>query len=138
MIKTFVPKSSTVVRKWQIIDAQKDTVGRIATKVAEWLMGKHKAAFARHVDCGDQVVVINMDSAKFTGKKEEQKVYARHSGYPGGMRKTTVAQQRVKDSSEIMIHAVSGMLPKNKLHDLMLKRLHIYPTSVHPYGQHFK
>lgn len=137
-MKTFVPKSSTVVRKWQIIDASKDTVGRVATKVAEWLMGKHKPAFSRNVDCGDQVVVINMDAAKFTGKKEDQKLYARHSGYPGGMRKTTVAQQRIKDSSEIMIHAVSGMLPKNKLHDLMLKRLHIYPTGEHPYGQHFK
>ncbi len=137
-MKTFTPKSSTVVRGWQIVDAKETVVGRVATKAAEWLMGKHKPAFARHVDCGDHVIVINMKFAKFTGKKEDQKLYARHSGFPGGMRKTTVAQQRVKDVSQIMIHAVSGMLPKNKLHDLMLKRLHIYPTNEHPYGQHFK
>jgi large subunit ribosomal protein L13 len=137
-MKTFNPTSSTVIRKWQVVDAQNNSVGRVATKVAEWLMGKHKPEFARHVDCGDHVVVINMGLAKFTGKKEEQKLYAKHSGYPGGMHKTTVAQQKIKDSSQIMIHAVSGMLPKNKLRDLMLKRLHIYATDQHPYGQHFK
>jgi large subunit ribosomal protein L13 len=100
-------------------------------------MGKHKTDFARHLDMADHVVVVNAAKVTVTGRKSDQKLYRRHSGYPGGFKVTTYAQQMAKKPEDIIRHAVSGMLPKNKLQDRLLKHLHIFTSSEHPYSQHF-
>ena len=137
-MKTFSPKTADVTHAWHLVDATGQVIGRLATKIAILVMGKHKPTFARHIDSGDHVVVVNAVKIRATGSKELQKVYHRHSGYPGGMRETTLEKMRATKPEEIVIHAVSGMLPKNKLRDVMLKKLHVYAEEVHPYGQHFK
>lgn len=133
-MKTYSPKSSEIQRQWQLVDAAGLSLGRLATRITIWLTGKHKATFASHLDMGDNVVVINAAKIVVTGNKAQTKVYYRHSGYPGGLKVTSFAQAKPED---IIKHAVSGMLPKNKLRDPRLLRLHIYPSEIHPYGQHF-
>lgn len=135
---TLTPKPAEVHRSWHLIDAKGQVLGRLATQASIWLMGKHKTNFARHVDLGDHVVVVNAAAVTATGRKETQKLYHRHSGYPGGMVVTTLKQMRDRHPERIIEHAISGMLPDNKLKDHMLSHLHIYPGSEHPYGQHFK
>jgi len=137
-MKTFAPKSSQITRSWHLIDAKDAVLGRLATHAASLLMGKSKTSFSRHLDMADHVVVINASSVKVTGRKETQKLYRRHSGYPGGMTVFPLSYVRQHHPDRIIVHAISGMLPKNKLQDRLLKHLHVYPGSEHPYVKHFK
>lgn len=139
MKKTTQPtKTSDIVRGWKLVDVKDKTLGREAGEIAKMLIGKSKPYFTRNLDCGDYVVVLNAKSVKLTGKKETDKVYTRYSGYPGGLRRTTVEEMRVKKPEEIIRHAVSGMLPKNKLRASMLKRLYVFAGSEHTHQDHFK
>jgi large subunit ribosomal protein L13 len=138
MNKTHTPKPADVTRTWHLLDAKGQVLGRLATQVAVFIMGKNKPDFARHIDMGDHVVVINASEIVVTGRKAEQKNYHRHSGYPGGMKVTTYRVMHETKPEEIILHAVDGMIPRNKLHDKMLKHLHIYPGAEHPYTKQFK
>jgi large subunit ribosomal protein L13 len=135
---TVVPTPATLNRAWHLIDAQGQVLGRVATEAAVKLMGKNKTDFARHLDMGDHVVILNAEQIAVTGSKESQKLYHRHSGYPGGFRKTTLTQLRASKPTEILHHAISGMLPDNKLKASMLRRLHLIIGSTNPYAGHFK
>lgn len=132
--RTFSAKPSDITRRWFIVDASSAPVGRIATKVAQVLIGKGKAEYTPHVDCGDFVVVTNAEKAVFTGNKEADKVYYRHTGYPGGIKQRTVAEQRVLDATKLIENAVYGMLPDNKLRDGRMKRLKVYDDAEHGHG----
>ena len=130
-MKTYSAKPTEVSRKWYVIDAAEAPVGRIATKIATLLTGKEKPMFTPHIDCGDFVVVINTDKAVFTGLKEENKTYYRHTGYPGGIKERTVKMQREMDSTALIEKAVYGMLPVNKLRADRMKRLKLYAGAEH-------
>lgn len=121
-------------RKWFVVDADGETVGRLATRVAHVLRGKHKPAYTPHVDCGDNVVIVNADKVVFKGNKETQKVYLRHSGYPGGQKATTPERVRATHPERILEHAVKGMLPKTKLGRAMYRKLYVYAGTEHPHG----
>ena len=123
--KTRVTKAKEIKREWHLIDAQGQILGRMAVNIAALLMGKNKLSFVPYLDCGDYVVVINAAKVEVSGRKAEDKLYYRHSGYPGGFKKVPFSQQMAKDPTQIIRHAVEGMLPKNKLRDLMIKRLKI-------------
>jgi|SRR3989344_5461071 len=138
MKKTFSPKTAEILRAWHLLDAQNQTLGRLSTKIAKLLMGKDKPTFARHIDSGDQVVVINAEKIKFSGTKEIGKRYHSHSGYKGGVKKLSVSQVRQTHPERLLEHAVNGMLPKNKLRDKMMTRLHLIIGDVNPYEQYFK
>ena len=137
-MKTHSPKAKEIKREWHLIDAQVKILGRLATQIAQLLMGKNKPYFTRHLDCGDYVVVVNAKEVKVTGKKEKQKIYYHHSGYPGGLKETPLWMLREKHPERIIIHAVSGMLPKNKLRARMLERLKVQVEEEHPYEDKFK
>lgn len=128
-------KQKQIQRTWHLVDVSDKVIGREATSIANLLRGKNKSYFVSHMDCGDYVVVINAKSVKSTGKKEDQKVYTRYSGYPGGLRKETLSQLRARKPEDIIRNAVSGMLPKNKLRDQWLSRLYIYADERHPYAK---
>lgn len=130
-------KQSELKRTWHLIDVRGKVIGRVATQIAELLMGKNKPYFVRNLECGDYVVVINAKEVKATGKKEKQKVYTRYSGYPGGLRRETLGEMRIRKPEEIIRHAVSGMLPHNRLHDRMLKRLFVFSGEEHTYHNKF-
>lgn len=132
-MKTYSPKPSQVDHEWFIIDAQEQTLGRLATVAATYLQGKHKPLFSAHLDCGDNVIVINAARVKVTGNKLEDKKYYHHSGYPGGIKETSLAELIKKNPNEVIRHAVAGMLPKNRLQDDRLARLKIYATDEHPH-----
>lgn len=132
-MKTFSLKSKGITRKWYLIDAAEAPMGRIATKVAGLLIGKHKATQTPHMDGGDFIVVINSDKLLVTGNKTLDKLYSRHSGYPGGLRQKPLKDLMTENSAEIIKHAVRGMLPDNKLRKGRLNRLKIYPDSEHPH-----
>jgi large subunit ribosomal protein L13 len=132
-MKTYSPKAKDIEREWQVIDATDKTLGRIATQVANLLMGKHKPLYASHIDTGDYVVVINAAKVKVTGKKTEQNVYYRHSGYPGGLKSQRLEELFSKDPARVMELAVKGMLPHNRLGRAMLKKLKVYPGNEHPH-----
>lgn len=138
MNKTYAPSSTNFSRDWHLYDAKGQILGRLATQIAQDLMGKNRTDFARNMEMGDHVVVINASEVAVTGRKELQKLYHRHSGYPGGMKVLTLEQQRARKSEDIIIHAVSGMLPHNRLHDKMLTHLHVFPGSEHAYEKQFK
>lgn len=138
MKQTKPTKISEVKREWQLIDLDGKILGRIATDIAKLLMGKHKANFVRNLDMGDNVVVINAKKVKVTGNKEKLKTYYRHSGYPGGFKAETLADLRKRNPQDIIIKAVSGMLPQNRLKDKMLKRLFVFAESEHSYADKFK
>lgn len=127
-----------IKRSWHLIDVNEMILGRVSSEIAQLLMGKGKPNFVRNLDCGDYVVVINAKTIKTTGNKEEQKNYYRHSGYPGGFKKETLKELRVRKPEEIIKHAVKGMLPQNKLRDRMLTRLLIFAGEEHEYGDKFK
>ncbi len=129
--KTFSAKPSDVTRKWYVIDASETTLGRLSTQVATLLTGKGKPQFTAHIDCGDNVIVINADQLVVTGGKMEKKMYYRYSGYPGGLREDTLKDVMAKDSSRAIHEAVRGMLPVNKLRDARLARLKIYADENH-------
>src|SRR3972149_11996280 len=137
MLMTRPTKVSEIKRDWHLIDVKGKILGRIATDIAKLLMGKGKPYFAKNLDCGDYVVVINAKDVQVTGKKETDKVYTRYSGYPSGLRKITVKELRERKPEEIIRHAVSGMLPKNKLRASMLKRLYVFSGEQHPYENKF-
>lgn len=130
--------SKDITRSWHIIDAKGQILGRSSTRIAELLMGKSKPYFAKNMDCGDYVVVINSETVKVTGKKEKEKTYDSYSGYPGGRKVLRLEELRARKPQEIIRQAVSGMLPKNKLRAKMLERLFIYKGETHPYGNKFK
>ena len=132
--KTEVAKPSTVERKWHIIDAEGLVVGRMCTKIASVLRGKHKTDFTPHFDNGDYVVVINADKVRFTGLKMDQKTYLRHTGYPGGQRATKAKELMAKKPIAIVETAVKGMLPKTKLGRAQYKKLFVYAGAEHPHA----
>lgn len=134
MFKTYSAKPKEVERQWYLVDAKEQTLGRLATQIATYLSGKHKPTFTAHIDCGDNVIVINAAKLKVTGNKLESKVYYRHSGYPGGITETTLAEQITKDPTRVIIGAVKGMLPKNRLQADRLTRLKVYATAEHPHA----
>jgi large subunit ribosomal protein L13 len=131
--KTVSANRATVNKEWVIVDAQNEIVGRLCAKIAMVLRGKHKPSYTPHVDCGDNVVVINADKIRFTGNKRAKKEYVRHTGYPGGQRVTTAAQLLQKKPISIVEIAVKGMLPKNKLGAALFRNLHVYAGSEHPH-----
>lgn len=137
-MKTKVTKKSEIKRAWYLVDAKNEVLGRLANKIASLLMGKNKPYFTGNLDCGDYVVIVNAEKIEVTGKKSEQKKYYRHSGYPGGFRTTTFSEQMKKDPRKVITHAVSGMLPKNKLRDERLKRLKLFIGDKHPYVDKIK
>ncbi len=123
-------------RKWHLIDASKENLGRVATRIAMLLQGKHKTGFVKHIDGGDYVVVVNSEQVKVTGNKEEAKIYDRYSGYPGGRKEISLKDLRIKKPMTIIYQAVHGMLPKNKLRSKMLTRLKIVVGDNNPYQSH--
>ncbi|HET9173674.1 MAG TPA: 50S ribosomal protein L13 [Candidatus Saccharimonadales bacterium] len=131
MMKTFSAKPSDVNRLWYVVDASEISLGRVATQVATLLTGKGKPQFTQHIDTGDYVIVINAQDLKVTGNKVDKKIYYRHSNFPGGLKERTLREQMEKDPSEVVIHAVRGMLPVNKLRDGRLARLKVYAGSEH-------
>lgn len=130
-MKTFSPKQADIQRKWYLIDAEDQILGRLATQIANLLRGKDKVTFSPHMDLGDYVVVINTEKIKLTGRKEYLKKYYTHSGYPGALKEITVEKLRVKNPTEILYLAVKGMLPKNKLRDQMLSKLKLFKGNEH-------
>ena len=132
-MKTYSVKAKEIQRDWHVIDASDKVLGKIATEAAGLLMGKKKAMFTRNMDTGDYVVITNASKIKVTGKKLEQKMYYRHSGYPGGFRAVPLGDM-LKNKPEMVIeHAVKGMLPQNKLGDAMIKKLKVYAGADHPH-----
>ena len=132
-MKTFIPKKDEIVRKWYLIDADGKILGRMATRIARILSGKDKPIYTPHLDTGDFVVVINARKVRVTGEKYTQKIYYHHSGYPGGLKKRTFEELMKKKPEEIILRAVKGMLPKNRLGRKMLKKLKVYPDADHPH-----
>lgn len=122
-----------ITRSWHLIDAKNAVLGRVATEAAKILMGKHKPQYVPYLDLGDMVVVINAAKVKVTGKKETQKKYTRHSGYPGGLRVESLAQVRQTKPETIITHAITGMLPKSKLGRQMVKKLHVFAGREQPF-----
>ncbi|MBN1963716.1 MAG: 50S ribosomal protein L13 [Anaerolineae bacterium] len=133
-VKTYVTKPDEVEREWWVVDAKGQTLGRLAAKIAPILKGKHKPTFAPNVDTGDYVIVINAERIHVTGNKLEEKMYHRHSGYPGGLTSTTLRQMLAKHPERVLQFAVKGMLPKNVLGRQMLKKLKIYAGDSHPHA----
>ena len=132
-MKTFSAKPYEVERTWFELDAQGQTLGRLATRVASILRGKHKPIYTPHVDCGDYVIVVNADKINVTGQKLDQKIYYRHSGYPGGLKQITLRRQLENHPERVIESAVRGMLPKNRLGRKMFKKLKVYAGPDHPH-----
>jgi len=130
---TISAKKSEIERAWYIVDAENKVLGRLATQIATILRGKHKPLFTPHVDTGDFVVVINAEKIHLTGNKLENKMYYRHSGYPGGIRAQSAGELLEKKPETVIKHAVRGMLPKNKLGREQFKKLKVYPGKEHPH-----
>ena len=133
-MKSFVAKPADIERKWYVIDADGQTLGRLATQVAMILRGKHKPLFTPHVDCGDNVIVINAAKVVLTGKKLEQKKYYRYSGYVGGLKETTARDMLDKKPEKVVYEAVKGMMPKNALGRDMLTKLRVYADAEHAHA----
>ncbi len=138
MLKTYSTKPSDIKREWHIFDASDQILGRLATQIASLLMGKHKPIFCRHLDIGDFVVVINAEKVRFTGNKAKQKLYYRHSGYPGGFKSTSLEKMMQTHPTRVIEHAVKGMLPHNRLEAKMMKRLRVFVGDTHPYQGQIK
>ena len=134
MNRTYSAKPSDVERKWYIIDASDNTLGRISTQAAKLLTGKDKPMFTKHIDCGDYVVVTNAGNLKVSGNKLKDKKYYHHSQHPGGLNTRTLGEQLNKDPAKVIAHSIRGMLPDNKLLDSRLKRLKIYSGSEHKHA----
>ena len=133
-MKTYNLKTADAKQEWYIIDAKDQVLGRLATKIARLLIGKDKPNYTRHVVSGDVVVVINSAKVKVTGQKLTDKIYYRHTGYPGGIREINLRDQLEKNPNKVIEHAVEGMLPKNKLQAVMLKNLKVYSGNEHPHA----
>ena len=139
MNKTTQPtKLGDIKRVWHLVDAKDQVLGRVSTKIAGLLMGKSKPYFAKNMDCGDYVVVINAKDVKVTGLKATKKTYYRHSGYPGGFKAETFQELNTRKPEDVIMHAVKGMLPQNKLRDSMLTRLRVFEGEAHTYEDKLK
>lgn len=132
-MKSYIAKPADIERKWYVIDAEGKTLGKLAVEAAMILRGKKKPIYTPHIDTGDYVVVINAEKVAVTGKKETDKIYKRHSGYPGGLKETSLGEMREKKPEEIIMHAVKGMMPKGKLGRQMFKKLKVYAGPEHPH-----
>lgn len=130
-MKTFMLKKEDVKRNWYLIDAEDKTLGRVASKAAHILRGKHKATFTPHIDCGDNIIIINTNKINLTGDKLDKKMYYNHSGYPGGLRTRAAKEMKQNYSVEMVEKAVKGMLPKGRLGRQMFKKLFVYEGSEH-------
>ena len=131
--KTYSAKPGDVEPVWHVVDAENVVVGRLAARVASVLRGKHRPEFTPHADLGDHVVIVNADKVRFTGKKETDKQYYRHSGYPGGIRSRTPKELRAAHPERILENAVKGMLPRTKLGRQLYRKLHVYAGADHPH-----
>lgn len=132
--KTFTPKPGDLSHDWFVVDAADVPLGRLASNVAQLLRGKHKPTFAPHVDGGDYVIVVNAEKVAVTGRKEDEKIYYRHSGYPGGLRASSLREMREKYPDRVITNAVKGMLPKNRLGRQILSKLKVYAGPDHPHA----
>jgi large subunit ribosomal protein L13 len=132
-MKTFNAKASEIEQRWYVVDAEGQTLGRLATRIADTLRGKRKPEYTPHIDTGDFVVVVNAEKIAVTGKKREEKLYYRHSGYPGGLRVRTLAEQLDRQPAEVLRKAVKGMLPRNRLARRQITKLKIYAGPEHPH-----
>ena len=133
-MKTFMASPETIERKWYVVDATGQTLGRMASEIAKVLRGKNKPEFTPHEDTGDYVIVVNAEKVSFTGRKLDQKIYYNHSEYVGGMRETTLREMLQKKPEKVVELAVKGMLPKGPLGRSMLKKLHVYAGAEHPHA----
>jgi large subunit ribosomal protein L13 len=133
-MKTYSAKPKEIEQRWYLVDAEGQTLGRLATRIADTLRGKLKPEYTPHIDTGDFVVVVNAEKIAVTGKKREDKIYYRHSGYPGGLRQRTLAEQLERRPTEVLRKAVKGMLPRNRLARRQLTKLKIYAGPEHPHG----
>ena len=133
-MRTFVASAKRADRKWHVIDASGKVLGRVATVTVRLLQGKHKASYTPFIDTGDHVVIINAGSVKLTGRKEQQKVYRRHSGYEGGLREERAVDVRKRQPVRLVEEAVRGMLPKTKMGDAMYRKLKVYAGADHPHA----
>lgn len=133
-MKSYIAKPADVDRKWYVIDAEGKTLGKLAVEAAMILRGKKKPIYTPHIDAGDYVIVINAEKVCVTGKKESDKIYKHHSGYPGGLKETPLKELRAKQPEEIIRHAVKGMMPKGKLGRQMFKKLKVYAGPEHPHA----
>ena len=133
-MKTYTAKPGEIEREWFLVDAEGQTLGRLATRIADTLRGKGKPVYTPHVDTGDFVVVVNAEKVAVTGSKLDTKIYYRHSGYPGGIKQRTLREQLERRPTEVLRKAVKGMLPKNKLAAAQLLKLKIYAGSEHPHA----
>ena len=131
--KTVSANAATVTKEWVVIDATDQVLGRLATQVAVMLRGKHKVNYTPHVDCGDNVIILNAGKIRLTGNKLTEKVYVRHTGYPGGQRFATPKELLSRKPLEVLRHAVKGMLPKNRLGAQLLRNLYLYEGNEHPH-----
>lgn len=133
-MKTVIPKADAVEKKWYLIDAEDQVLGRLATQIATIIRGKHKPQFTPHMDLGDHIIVINADKMRYTGgRKGTQKTYTRYSGFPGGLKSVTLEKLIKSHPERVLKHAVKGMLPKNVLGRQMIKKLNIYTGAEHPH-----
>lgn len=133
-MSTYTVKAGEITRRWWVVDADGATLGRLATRVAAALRGKHKATFTDHLDVGDAVVIVNASKIHVTGKKLQQKQYVRHSGYPGGFRAETLERLLERRPEEVIRRAVRGMLPRNRLGERMIRKLYVYAGAEHPHA----
>jgi len=133
-LKTLTPKLNDVQHKWYVVDATDMVLGRLATRVAHILKGKHKAQYVPHLDVGDHVIIINADKVRLTGKKAQQKTYFHHTGYPSGLRASGFLDMVDTDARFVLEHAIRGMLPHNRLGRKMFKKLNVYVGSEHPHS----
>jgi large subunit ribosomal protein L13 len=131
--KTISANKSTVRKEWVLVDAKDEVLGRLASKVAFILRGKHKTSFTPHVDCGDNVVVINAEKVRMTGRKMSDRELFSHTGYPGGQKRVSPAEMLAKNPTSLITNAVKGMLPKNRLGSEIMRNLHVYAGETHPH-----
>jgi len=136
--RTYSPKASEVTHAWRLVDAEGQTLGRLATQVATYLRGKHLPTFAEHMDLGDFVVVVNASRIRLTGNKAQQRMYYRHSTYPGGLKSISLGEVLAKHPERVIKHSVRGMLPHNALGRKMLRKLKVYASGDHPHAAQFR
>ncbi len=132
-MNTQFPSQKEITRVWHVLDAADKPLGRIATRAAMLLMGKHKPTYTPFLDTGDHVIILNAAKVRLTGRKEEQKVYRSHSGYPGGLKEVTARKQRAAHPERLLMDAIAGMLPKTKLGKHMIRKLRVYKADKHPH-----
>lgn len=132
-MRTFTQKQAEIERDWYVVDAEGETLGRLASKIAPILKGKHKPSYTPHLDCGDFVIIVNAEKVRVTGRKLDQKFYHRHSGYPGGLTSISLKDQLDRYPARVLEAAIRGMLPKNRLGRRMIKKLKVYAGSAHPH-----